>query len=208
LVVDDHRTFADLLALALSEQPDLRCAGTAHSVHEGLALAHSLRPDIVVMDVRLGDGDGIEATAELTAWRPEMRVIVLTAHASQALMERSAAAGACCLLPKDGSLDDMLAALRGARRDGFVVHPSLLKSLMSGPRDPHPRAPQLTTREQEILEMLAKGLDARTVSRQLGISLSTCRGYVHNLLVKLGAHSQLEAVVIARRRGLIRDLDE
>jgi DNA-binding NarL/FixJ family response regulator len=206
-VVDDHRTFADLLALALSDQPDLRCVGTAHSVDEGMALARSLRPDLVVMDVRLGDGDGIEATAELTAWRPETRVIVLTAHASQGLMERAAAAGACCLLPKDGSLDDMLAALRSARRDGFVVHPSLLKSLMGGPRIPQPRAPQLTAREREVLRLLAEGRDARTIGRQLGISLSTCRGYVHSLLVKLDAHSQLEAVAIAKRQGLLHDVD-
>jgi DNA-binding NarL/FixJ family response regulator len=63
-------------------------------------------------------------------------------------------------------------------------------------------------REQEVLDLLAKGLDASAIGRRLGISLSTCRGYVHNLLVKLNAHSQLEAVVIAKHRGLIRDLDE
>lgn len=207
LVVDDHRTFADLLELALSDQPDLRCVGTAHSVGEGVALARSLLPDVVVMDVRLGDGDGIEATAELIAARPELKVIVLTAHATQALLERAASAGACCLLPKDGALDDMLRALRTAPRDGFVVHPSLLKSLIGGARVPHPRAPQLTTREQEVLGLLAEGIDVRTIGRRLGISLSTCRGYVHNLLVKLDAHSQLEAVANAKRQGLIRDAD-
>lgn len=209
LVVDDHRTFADLLALGLDAEPDFECVGTAHTIEEGIARALSLRPDVVMMDVQLGSEDGIEATAELTRLMPEMRVVVLTAHASHTLLERSAAAGACCLLPKDGSLDELLVAVRSSRRDGFVVHPSLLKRLVVPAQErrspPAQQVAPLTQREDEVLQLLAEGMDARAIGRQLGISLNTCRGYVRSLLMKLDAHSQLEAVAVAKRNGLLHD---
>ncbi len=205
LVVDDHRTFADLLSFALSGEPDLECVGAAHDIEKGLALAIALKPDVVIMDVRVGTGDGIEATAALTELLPETRVVVLTAHASQPLLERAAAAGACCLLPKDGSLVEMLSALRTARRDGFVVHPTLLKTLIESRRQPETPVPGLTVREHEVLDLLAEGVYVGSIAQTLGISVSTCRGYVRGLFTKLDAHSQLEAVAIAKRLGLVGD---
>ncbi|MCW2822461.1 MAG: Chemotaxis response regulator protein-glutamate methylesterase [Marmoricola sp.] len=207
LVVDDHGTFADLLALALAGQPDLGCVGTAHSAEEGLVLAMSLQPDVVVMDVRLGSADGLEVTARLTAMFPGLRVIVLTAHATQALLERAVTAGACCLLPKDGSFQEVLSALRSARRGGFVVHPALMRELMTGTRQVAQPAPQLTLREREVLDLLADGHDARAIARALGISLHTCRGHVRSLLTRLNAHSQLQAVANATRVGLVHRAD-
>jgi len=203
LVVDDHTTFSDLLALALAGEPDLTCVGTASRVAEAFAMVDRLRPDLVVMDVRLGDGDGVDATAELTRAYPGLRVVVLTAHTDPALMQRAADAGACCLLLKNGSLPDMLAALRTSRRGGLVVGPALLRVLIaSQPLEGDFLSP-LTRREREVLRMLAGGSDARAISKDLGISVHTCRGYLKNLLLKLGAHSQLEAVVIATRHGLV-----
>jgi DNA-binding NarL/FixJ family response regulator len=204
LVVDDHTTFSDLLAMALDHEPDLTCVGTAASAAGALALVAELRPDLVLMDVHLGAGDGITATAELTRLYPGLRVVVLTAHIDSALMQRAADAGACCLLPKDGSLPDMLTALRSARQGGFDVHPALLKAVItSKPPSSSDYLPPLTPREHDVLRMLADGQDARTIARSLGITVSTCRGYVKNLLLKLDAHTQLEAVVIATNRGLV-----
>jgi DNA-binding NarL/FixJ family response regulator len=203
VVVDDHKVFAELLAMALSHEPDFACVGHAQNVDEGMALVESLRPDLVIMDVQLGDGDGIAATAELTDRFPDLRVVVLTAHVDQRLLQRAAAANACALLPKDGDLPDMLSALRSARRGGFAVHPQLLRRLVGRTEVPAPRRPPLTQREQEVLQMLAAGLEARMIAQEIGISLNTCRGYVKSLLAKLGAHSQLEAVAIAMRHGLI-----
>jgi len=203
LVVDDHVVFAELLGLALSGEDGFEFVGRADGVTAGIRMVESLRPDIVVMDVRLGDGDGIAATAQLTREIPGLRVIVLTAFVDADLMRRAADAGACALLPKDGELSEMMHALRTARGGGFVVHPRLLKTLVSGNGKAHP-TPPLTQREQDVLQMLAAGLEANAIARELGISLNTCRGYVKSLLTKLGAHSQLEAVVIAMRNGLIR----
>jgi DNA-binding NarL/FixJ family response regulator len=202
LVVDDHKTFADLLALALSAEPDLECVGTANSAQQALGMAEALRPDLVIMDVQLGDGDGIATTAQLTQAYPGLRVLVLTAFVNAALMRRAADAGACALLPKDGALDAMLHAVHSAHRGGFLVHPALLKELV-GNDAPSGWLPSLTQREQQVLQMLAAAIDTRRIARELGISVSTCRGYVKNVLAKLGAHTQLEAVVIATRHGMI-----
>jgi len=107
-------------------------------------------------------------------------------------------------VPKDGDLDEMLAVLRTAERGGCSVPPRLLRSLVGGDRVPPD--PGLTAREIDVLRMLAAGVTLTTIARELGISVNTARGHVKNILSKLGAHSQLEAVVLAARRGLINAL--
>jgi DNA-binding NarL/FixJ family response regulator len=203
LVVDDHKFFAELLQAAVRAEPGFEMIGHAQSVAAGLQMVEELRPDVVIMDVRLGDGDGIAATAELTERHPELRVLILTAHVDQLLLRRAAAANACALLPKDGDLASMLDALRTARRGGFTVHPRLLHRLVGRPRSPEHRKPSLTPRELDVLKLLATGLEARLIAREMGISVHTCRGHVKSLLAKLEAHSQLEAVAKAVRHGLI-----
>ena len=140
------------------------------------------------------------------AARPELRVVVLTAHGDVRVMRRAAKVGACALLPKDGSLPELLDALRNARPGGFRVHPALLHALITEDLAGLARSggpPALTAQEQRVLDLLAEGRDVRSISRQLDISVHTCRGYVKALLVKLDAHSQLEAVVVARTHGLV-----
>lgn len=204
VIVDDHMTFTELLAIGLSHAEGLVCVGTAGSVAAGMALVDDVRPDVVVMDVELGDGDGIDATATLVARHPELRVVVLTARTDSALMRRAANAGACCLLPKNGSLVEILQFLRTARPGGLAVHPALLKMLVT-PSARQTIDVRLTARELEVLRGLGRGDDVRSISAELGISLHTCRGHVRRALAKLGARSQLEAVAIARRQGLVND---
>ena len=209
LLVDDHRTFTDLLALALRSEADLEFVGAAHRAAEAEALVAKLAPDLVVMDAKIGPDDGIELTARLTTTHPGLRVVVLTAHADTALMQRAVQAGACGLMPKDGSLPEMLNGLRSARTGGLMVHPTLLHTLVTAPGRGQGAAPRsaapvaLTRRETEVLRLLTDGKDVQTISRDLEISLHTCRGYVKTLLMKLDAHSQLEAVAIAARQGLL-----
>jgi DNA-binding NarL/FixJ family response regulator len=202
LVVDDHQVFAQLVSFMLSQHDDLECVGIAADVASALAATAELQPDLVLMDVQLRDGDGIAATEQLTGLYPDLRVVVLSAFIDRALMRRAARAGACALLPKDGEVDEMLNALRTARRGDFVVQPRLLRELVTEPRG-QAQLPPLTAREQEVLRLLAAGLDTGQIAHELGISVNTCRGYVKTLLAKLGAHSQLEAVVIAMRSHLI-----
>jgi DNA-binding NarL/FixJ family response regulator len=204
LVVDDHQVFAELLSLALRAEPDLVCVGHAQTIGAGMRMVEDLRPDVVLMDVRLDDGDGIAATAELTLEHPELRVVVLTAFVDRQLLQRAAAANACALLPKNGELAGMLGSLRTARRGTFTVSPELLGTTMVPSPGTSPAAvPVLTRREQQILQMLAAGLDTRVVARELDVPVDTCRGWTTALLSRLGATSQLEAVAIAVRNGLL-----
>lgn len=208
LVVDDHRTFTDLVVMALDAEPDLWCVGAAHDAASACAMAARFRPDVVLMDVNLKEEDGLDVAAALLAEQPDLRVIVLTAHADARVMRRAAGVGACALLPKDGSLPELLSSLRSARPGGLVVHPGLLRALITEDRDKPPRsAPRssLTPREHRVLELLTEGRDVRGIAKELKISVNTCRGYVKTLMSKLDVHSQLEAVVVARAQGLVDD---
>ncbi|NUO89860.1 MAG: response regulator transcription factor [Dermatophilaceae bacterium] len=208
LVVDDHRTLADALCLAISAEGGMECIGTAHGAREATDLVAAASPDVVVMDVRLDDGDGVEVTRTITNDRPETRVVVLTAHVDESLLTRAADAGACAVLPKGGPLTELMESVRTAPRDGFAVHPLLLRALISSASVSRPTPDLLTAREREVLTLLAEGRDPTTIARALGISVLTCRGYIKSLLVKLDAHSQLEAVMVALRRRLIQLPDE
>jgi DNA-binding NarL/FixJ family response regulator len=201
LVVDDHQAVASAMALAIGLQAGLECVGSASCASEARASVAALRPDVIVMDVNLGDADGIDLAAELIRDDPRLRVVVLTAEVDQNVLRRAADAGTSALLLKDGTLPELLEALRGLDGDGFVVHPRVLRDLLRCP--PAPTHTPLTCREAEVLSLLAEGHNIATISGRLGITRLTCRGYVKNLMVKLHAHSQLEAVVTARRFGLV-----
>jgi DNA-binding NarL/FixJ family response regulator len=204
LVVDDHQTFADLLSLALSSEPDLDCVGTAGSAAEAVAMAAELKPDIVVMDIEMPRQDGLAATRRLREEVPDLVIVVVTAHRDPQWVLRATQAGASAFVPKNGSLPEMLDVLRRARNGGMLVAASAFGSTTSTP-EPTISTPrvELTQRERDVLHCLNRGMAPKAIARVLGISLHTCRGYVKSLLSKLGVSSQLEAVVTAQRLGLI-----
>ena len=204
MVVDDHQTFADLLSLALSSEPDLDCVGTAGSAAEAVAMAAELKPDVVVMDIEMPRQDGLAATRRLREVVPDLVIVVVTAHRDPQWVLRATQAGAAAFVPKNGSLPEMLDVLRRARNGGMLVAASAFGStaapverVSAGPRV------ELTQRERDVLHCLNRGMAPKAIARVLGISLHTCRGYVKSLLAKLGVSSQLEAVVTAQRLGLI-----
>ena len=206
LIADDHRTFAELFAMGLEREPDLEAVGHAHTAAEAIQLTESLPPDIVIMDVRLGDGDGIEVTAQLTERYADLCVIILTGHPDPSVVARAARAGACGFLPKGGALAAMLHALRSARRGSLVLPPEMLELMTQSATPPvaaAPAVPSLTPGELEVLELLGHGLNPRTIAHRTGLSVEECRALLASVMTKLGAHSQLEAVVTANRYGLI-----
>jgi DNA-binding NarL/FixJ family response regulator len=207
LVVDDHIVFAQLIDRALAHEDDLVCVGIAPSLAKARAMCDAVRPDVVLMDVQLPDGDGVDAGAKLVCDYPEMRIVVLSAFIDGPLLHRASRAGVTALQAKDGDLDDLLHAVRFSQPGSLSVPPRLLHQLMSdkAPVEVHP---DLTQREREVLRLLASGRDLTFISREMSISLHTCRGHVKNLLAKLGVHSQLQAVVVAMRHGLIDPDDE
>jgi DNA-binding NarL/FixJ family response regulator len=204
LVVDDHRTFAELLAGAL-ESAGMVAVGTAHSANEAVAQCQRYQPDIVVMDIQMPQQDGLAATRRIREVAPHAVIAIVTAHRDPDWVVRSAQAGASAFIPKDGSLAEMLDVLGRARNGQMLVAPSTFASppVRDVDRDGTEPIPVLTRREREVLDCLAQGMQVKAIARVLGIMQETCRGYVKSLHVKLGARSQLEAVVRAQRLGLL-----
>ncbi len=205
LIADDHSTFAELFAMGLEREPDLEAVGHARTAAEAVQLTESLQPDIVIMDVRLGDGDGIEVTALLTERYADLCVVILTGHPDPSVVARAAQAGACGFLPKGGALAAMLHALRSARRGSLVLPPEMLELMTeaAAPVAAVATVPSLTAGELEVLDLLGRGLNPRTIASRTGRSVDECRALLAGVMTKLGAHSQLEAVVTANRYGLI-----
>lgn len=204
LVVDDHATFAELLVEAIDREPDLVSVGHATTAAAGVAKFADLRPDVVLMDLQLPDFDGSVATAQIVAMSPDARVIMLTGHVTAAVMANAATSGACGFLPKDGHLVDMLDTIRTATPGSLAVNPAVLARVIDQQKTAtRSLARPLSQRELSVLVRMADGRDVTSISRELSISTHTCRAHVKNVLSKLGAHSQLEAVIIAVRMGLI-----
>jgi DNA-binding NarL/FixJ family response regulator len=210
-LIDDHQTLLDLLSFAMANEADIEVVGTATTAAEGQRLVERVRPDVVLLDFALPDIDGVTLAATLIDRYPEVRVVMLTASEDADLISRAATAGASGFVAKSGALDQVLDAVRSARSGSMIVDPVFLARLGSAGRpqqapadQARARRPVLTPREQEVLELLGRGKDPRTIARELSISLHTCRGYVKSTLAKLDCHSQLEAVVTAGRLGLLR----
>jgi DNA-binding NarL/FixJ family response regulator len=205
LVVDDHRTFAELLTQAIDREPDLVSVGHATTGAGGVSMFAQLRPDVVLMDLQLPDIDGFVATAQIVAMSPGVRVIMLSAHATATVVDKAVTSGACGFLPKDGHFADMLTTIRTARPGALAVDPALVTRLIDKPAAAPPKLVRpLSQRELSVLIHMADGRDVTSIALEMSISSHTCRGHVKSVLSKLGAHSQLEAVIIAVRIGLIQ----
>lgn len=205
LVVDDHSTFAELLTGAIDREGDLVSVGHATNAADAVAMFDRLRPDVVLMDVQLPDTDGFAATAQILAMSPDARVIMLTAHVTADAVANAAASGVCGFLAKDGHFADLLSTVRTAKRGSLAVDPVLVTRLIDQPRTARRAlARPLSQRELSVLLRMADGRDVTTIAHELHISSHTCRGHVKSVLSKLGAHSQLEAVIVAVRIGLIQ----
>jgi DNA-binding NarL/FixJ family response regulator len=205
LIVDDHRSFADLLEVALGSVPTLRCLGTASSAAEGLRLVQQLRPSVVVMDIQMPGTDGLAATRQLRRASPNTAVAVITAHRDGEWVARAAQAGASAFIPKNGSLAEMIQMLVSAKPGPMAVAPSVLPT--SRHRSGAGQEPEchLTERELQVLGLMAQALPTKSIARVLGISTHTCRGYVKTIYVKLGANSRISAVNRGHELHLLQD---
>ena len=206
LIVDDHDVFASSLAQVLELESDLRSLGTASSIAEARTMIPNTLPDVVLMDHRLPDGDGVAAIPELQPLRMSTKFVVLTASTADHVLVTAIEAGASGFLSKSRSLDEVRSAVRAAHSGEAVISPELLARLL--PRLNRRREPgrvELTERELEVLGLLAEGLTNSEIAERIVVSVHTVRNHVANLSAKLGAHSKLEALSIAIRRGLLSD---
>lgn len=210
LIVEDQRVLAEALGLSLSAEDDIEVVGNAADSTDAIRMVQEARPDVVVMDHHLpGGDDGITTTRRIHELRPELPVIMLTGNTSDELLLAALNAGMNGFLIKDEPFGELVASVRRAA-EGEVIWPAdrLARLLAKGPRSDGGAGvgAKLTGREREVLALMCEGMDNKTIAARLGISLTTVRGYVQNILGKLGVHSKLEAVVLASRTGLAGDL--
>ncbi|HET7689077.1 MAG TPA: response regulator transcription factor [Nocardioidaceae bacterium] len=205
ILADDQDLVRAGLSSLLAAYEDLDVVGQAADGAEAVALALRLRPDLVVMDLRMPRRDGIEATAELRRVAPQVRVLVLTTFDDDELVHAALRGGASGFLLKDAPVEQLVYAIRCIHSGEALVSPSITRRLLDRlvPAASRP-LPALTERERSVLVQLARGLSNRELAAELHLSEATVKTHVSNLLTKLGLRDRLQAVVLAYESGLVR----
>jgi DNA-binding NarL/FixJ family response regulator len=210
LIVDDHRSFAEALAIAIDAQEGLRCAAVAASAAEGLAAASLVSPDLAIVDMQLPDMAGAILVERLRDRRPDLAVLALTAFVDAASVLAASQAGVGAFLSKTCTVREIVATLRTVGTGAMMVGAEVLIAGLAGhavaaPAHAARSSVHLTPRERQVLDLLGDAADVRAVAKQLGISIHTVRDHVKSLLAKFDVHTQLELVVRARQLGLLGD---
>ncbi len=211
LVVDDHALFRRGLQMVLEQEPDIEVVGEAASGEEAVAQAAETLPDIVLMDVRMPKGGGIDSCAAVHDAVPSAKIIMLTISDEEADLYDAIKAGAMGYLLKEISIEEVASAIRAVHGGQSLISPSMASKLLTefaamvkktDEKPPVP-SPRLTPREMEVLKLVAKGLNNRDIAKELFISENTVKNHIRNILERLQLHSRMEAVVYAVREKLL-----
>jgi DNA-binding NarL/FixJ family response regulator len=210
LIVDDHDLFRAGLASYLDAQADIDVVGQASGGRMAVRLASELKPDVVLMDVRMPDLGGPDATRQILERRPETRVLVLTVVSEEEEVTAAMEVGACGFLAKDTGIDSIVVAVRAAAQGAAWLSPRAAEVVLGRlQRSADPRAApdvkpinELSAREREVLRLIAKGMENAEIAKELNISPRTAKNHVSNILAKLDLPSRVQAAVHAVKTGL------
>jgi len=197
LIADDHEVVREGLRLALSRSPRIRVIGEATDGASAVALTERRRPDVVIMDLRMPDMDGLEATEQVLAKAPSTGVLIFTAYGERSLLQRGLESGARGYILKEAPHETLLRAIEKVAAGETFVDPGLMAEFVAGQAD------ILTPREREILQLLADGMSNADVAAKLFISQETVKSHVRHILAKLEADTRTQAVAIALREAMI-----
>lgn len=211
LLADDHLIVREGLKFLLGLEKDLEIVAEASSGNEAVNLAARLRPDVVVMDVAMPECNGLEATRQILRHRPDAKVIILSAHNDDAYVEQAVASGASGYLLKQISADLLPRAIREVHRGTPCFSPEIFRRLVHhrdrarADGDPHPqlKAPILSSREMEVLQLIAEGHTNKDMGDRMGISIKTVEKHRHNLMKKLNIHDIAGLTRHAIENGII-----
>jgi DNA-binding NarL/FixJ family response regulator len=201
LIVDDHPVVRAGLAGMLAAETDIEVVGEAGDGEEAVVVARRMRPDVVLMDLRMPRVDGAEATARIVTADPNIKVLILTTYDTDSDIIRAVEAGATGYLLKDTPRVELASAVRAAARGETVLAPPVAARLVSHLRNPGQE--QLTPREAEVLAEVARGLSNAEVGRELFIGEATVKTHLLRIFAKLGVDDRTAAVTLAYERGIL-----
>jgi DNA-binding NarL/FixJ family response regulator len=201
LIADDHPVVRAGLQGMLASQPDFELVGEAATGQEAVTLAAQLRPDVVLMDLRMAEMDGAAATAQIQTQQPKTPVLVLTTYDTNADILRAIDAGATGYLLKDTPRDELFAAIRSVAQGKAVLAPTVATRLLRQRQTPAGEA--LSARELEVLSLVARGASNKEIARSLHLSEATVKSHLIHLFGKLGVTDRTAAVTVALERGLL-----
>ncbi|MFJ7016483.1 response regulator [Streptomyces albogriseolus] len=212
LIADDQQMVRQGFTVLLNTQPDIEVVGQAVNGIEAVGQVGEIVPDVVLMDIRMPELGGIEATARITAVHPEVKVLVLTTFDLDEYVYEALRAGASGFLLKDASAEQLAEAVRVVAAGDALLAPGVTRRLIAefSRLDPRPRTPQrrrvgdLTERETEVLSLIAQGLSNAEIAVRLVVAEQTVKTHVGRILVKLGLRDRTQAAVFAYESGLVR----
>lgn len=209
LVVDDHDLFRAGLARLLALQPDIEVVAQASTGRMGVRLADELHPDVVLMDLRMPDLDGPQATRAILESQPSARVVALSVSVDEVDVAAAMQAGACGFLVKDAPLDEVVVAVRAAAQGATWLSSRAAEVVLRGLRRAAPEpdvglvtVEQMSPRELQVLRLVARGMENAEIGEALSISPRTAKNHVSSILAKLRLPGRVQAATYAVRRGL------
>lgn len=198
LCVDDHRIVREGIALILAREPDIEVVASAANADEAVAEFKRHQPDVTLMDLRLGERNGIDAIKEIRRDYPDARIVVLTMYQGDEDIHRALSAGAATYLLKDALSDDLIRVVREVHAGGHPIGPDVRARL-----DHRAAHPTLTPREIQVLQLVSQGKRNKEIAAILGLSDDTVPVHVKNIFAKLRVNERTAAVNVALRRGII-----
>ncbi|GAA3844273.1 MULTISPECIES: response regulator transcription factor [Brevibacterium] len=206
LVADDQALVRDGIVTVLSLAEGIEVIGEASDGIEAVALAEELTPDVVLMDLRMPNLGGAEATARLAQSCPGVRVLVLTTFGDDASIDSALRAGAAGFLTKDAGREEMIAAIRATAAGGTPLDARIAGRVVAGLPEAHPvslheRFPELTVREADVLRLMAEGATNPEIAEHLFLGVSTVKSHINSLFAKLGVSRRSDAIALARGEG-------
>ena len=205
LIVDDHAILQDGIKALLNTENDMEIVGVASNGKEAIAKAQELLPDVIIMDISMPIMNGIEATRLITKKNHKVKILVLTQHDNAEYVLSAIKAGAAGFLPKKAIGSELILAIHEIYRGESFLHPSAATSLIEKYRQTSESEPydSLTTKEREVLKLIAEGHTSREIAEMLFISLKTILGHRSKIMEKLDIHNRTELIKYAMRKGLI-----
>ncbi len=208
MTVDDHEIMRGGIRFLLLAFDDLQFVGEARSGAEALRICEQTRPDVILMDMKMPEMDGVATTAAIKAAFPETQVLVLTSFFDKEFVQGALHAGAVGYVLKDTSKDDLAAAIRAAHAGQTTLSPQAASALVEPVQAAGGLGQDLTQREAKVLALLVQGLSNNEIGKRLDRSPFTVRHHVSQIIAKLGAANRAEAAAIAVRHGLVQDDDD